>query len=647
MAATGTPLDYALAYARAGFPVLPLHAPVGDKCSCGRVDCPSPAKHPRTEHGLSDATTEPAVIHSWWTTWPDANVGVVLPHGYAAVDVDSADAIASMNGELPPTATARTGRVEGGRHYLYRTTRPVPPRVGVRPHVDVRGPGSYIVAPPSRHMSGAEYAWLTPPRDGIAEAPAWLYDAAPERPTATQGEPVPEGRRNDHLARLAGALRHHGASEATILASLVAANNNDLATTLPDAEVRTIARSVARYAPAERGPVVELGEAPARSLTPFPTAAELAAETPAEWRYVVTPWAARGAITELDGRPKSAGKTTLLLHLIGSVLDGAPFLGRPTAASPVVLLTEQSRRSLVPTLRALGLDRDDLLVLTWPDAVGTTWPAIVDAAVSECVRIGARLLAIDTLSPFVGLAGEGENDAAVALAAMRPLQVAAQEYDLAILLTRHDRKGSGEVAESGRGSNAWSGAVDCVVALRRQANPVRPTIRELEAISRRGDVPDEPLLIELTEAGYVVLGSSAAVAFDEARSAILECLSAQQDVPLGGQTLDEIAEALERPRATLQRAMKQLLESGEAERTGKGRAGDPYRYRKPAAKDRQTPSGSRSAQHPPLRGEVFVGQTPDRPRQGAADGLEQFTREAGTDAAWSRVAPSVGTERPA
>ena len=53
---------------------------------------------------------------------------------------------------------------------------PVRPRVGVLPHVDLRGVGSYIVAAPSQHMNGTEYAWTTPPKDGIADVPPWIVD---------------------------------------------------------------------------------------------------------------------------------------------------------------------------------------------------------------------------------------------------------------------------------------------------------------------------------------------------------------------------------------------------------------------------------------------------------------------------------------
>lgn len=309
------------------------------------------------------------------------------------------------------------------------------------------------------------------------------------------------------------------------------------------------------------------------SVPAFLSARELVNAAPASVERIA--WTCVcGTITELDGKPKSSGKTTLLLHLIRAVLDGAPFLGQPTMATPVVLLTEQSRASIAPTLRALGLDRDELVVLTWPDAFGTPWPAIVAAAVAECERIKARLLIVDTLGQFAGIRGDAENDAGAALEAMAPLQAAAAS-GLAVLVSRHDRKAGGDVGESGRGSNAWSGAVDCIVALRRPLNPARPTIREIEAISRRGDVPTEPVLIELTEAGYVVLGSETAVAFGEAHAGILGAL-ADREWHAEREIVDELPDA---SRTTIRDALAILLRDGVVERGKRTRVTEPYPYR--------------------------------------------------------------------
>lgn len=57
-------LAAALAYARHGWAVFPLHTWMGTQCSCGRPDCPNPGKHPRTKNGLKDATTDESTAGS-------------------------------------------------------------------------------------------------------------------------------------------------------------------------------------------------------------------------------------------------------------------------------------------------------------------------------------------------------------------------------------------------------------------------------------------------------------------------------------------------------------------------------------------------------------------------------------------------------
>jgi len=77
----------------------------------------------------------------------------------------------------------------------------------------------------------------------------------------------------------------------------------------------------------------------------FRTAKEVAETTPQEVPWVARPWAAKETITKVDGKIKLAGKTTLVFHMVGCILDGKPFMGEPTAKSKVVCLTEQGSTS--------------------------------------------------------------------------------------------------------------------------------------------------------------------------------------------------------------------------------------------------------------------------------------------------------------
>ena len=159
--------EAALNYAKRGWHVFPLHHPVNGTCSCGKDDCPSPGKHPRTEHGLSDATTDPEIITRWWGEDPNANIGVRTGKisGIVVVDVDAKNGgieswqdLQDFNGRVD-TLTSLTGGV--GLHLFFQApAEELKSTTGnMVPGIDTRAEGGYVVMPPSLHVSGRRYRW--------------------------------------------------------------------------------------------------------------------------------------------------------------------------------------------------------------------------------------------------------------------------------------------------------------------------------------------------------------------------------------------------------------------------------------------------------------------------------------------------------
>lgn len=162
-------LDYALAYAAAGLPVFRL----------------SKSKVPlKGTHGHLDATTDPALIRSWFENH-DLNLGIACGD-IVVLDLDGADALtspwgkslagtAAANGGLPETRVARTRR---GVHLYFRApsgstirTRNEPRRTAGDSGVDIKAHGGYVVLPPSI-SKGFTYRWANDAP--IAELPPWL-----------------------------------------------------------------------------------------------------------------------------------------------------------------------------------------------------------------------------------------------------------------------------------------------------------------------------------------------------------------------------------------------------------------------------------------------------------------------------------------
>lgn len=167
-------VDHALAYAELGYAVFPCHVPLtknGYNCSCEAwkrkhnpdYDCASPGKHPRTQNGLDDATTDADLIREWWGKWPTANIGINCgASGLLVVDRDSyKDIYAGDDLELDEeTVTGLSGG--GGTHLFYRMEsgdRFGSSNKNLPDGVDIKGHGGYVVVAPSKHKSGGVYQW--------------------------------------------------------------------------------------------------------------------------------------------------------------------------------------------------------------------------------------------------------------------------------------------------------------------------------------------------------------------------------------------------------------------------------------------------------------------------------------------------------
>lgn len=125
-------------------------------------------KRPLTQHGFKDATTSEDQVRAWWEQTPDANIGLPTGHAFDVIDVDSPAAITAgiQAGLLPGwddpdlLATVMTPR---GWH-LYVTPQGVGNDAGFIDHIDYRGAGGYVVAPPST-VNHRTYQWDQAPKE--------------------------------------------------------------------------------------------------------------------------------------------------------------------------------------------------------------------------------------------------------------------------------------------------------------------------------------------------------------------------------------------------------------------------------------------------------------------------------------------------
>jgi hypothetical protein len=119
---------------------------------------------------------------AWWSRHPQANIGLATGHRFDVLDIDGPEGthairtLAATHGLQSSGPLVRTGG--GGWHFYLAPTGLGNVRPAGLEHVDWRGWGGYVVAPPSRHASGHSYQWI-PGRDlniRPGQVPVVLYE---------------------------------------------------------------------------------------------------------------------------------------------------------------------------------------------------------------------------------------------------------------------------------------------------------------------------------------------------------------------------------------------------------------------------------------------------------------------------------------
>ena len=182
-------------YAEMGWPVVAGAHPVGVACSCDRVGCPAPGAHPLSAAWQLQATVDVPTVRDWWTSWPDANVLLVTGRVFDVLDVPAQAgriALAGLGTGAPCGPVAACGP---DRLLFFTTTRGapadedewwschldcVPDSVADTPGLRWHCRESYVLAPPSRHVSGEQVHWVRPPQEHRLRDPMLLLPVLAE-----------------------------------------------------------------------------------------------------------------------------------------------------------------------------------------------------------------------------------------------------------------------------------------------------------------------------------------------------------------------------------------------------------------------------------------------------------------------------------
>lgn len=244
-------LDYALGR---GWPVFPCKATADKARGSKAPHLPPASKTGARDGGHWLASAEERRIRDWWKRWPNALVG--LPTGLRSrtvvVDLDPRDFppaemlnalmlwcggfdhVDPETGEVtePPIACTQSGGIHLYFAYpdeaqiaaiaacLAELGRPFDGHIGNRTnlfsgfleafecpeelgHIDVRGEGGYVIAPPSVMENGKAYEWVYPPGEILPPLP-------PRLAAVITREIVPDARRQKEGAAAERAARFAG-----------------------------------------------------------------------------------------------------------------------------------------------------------------------------------------------------------------------------------------------------------------------------------------------------------------------------------------------------------------------------------------------------------------------------------------------------
>ncbi len=447
-------------YASLGYAIIPVHWIREDgSCSCGDWSCSKPGKHPIGKHGASDPITDAEAATQQWEELPHANIGIVGgPTGWLIVDIDSEQArdhfksIADYE-TIEAMKNAPISKTGKGWHFIFRDDeRSYGPSVGSGEDtgIDIRAGISFIVAPPSTHVSGHQYAWMNgePPFDP-PQPTRWLRNYIEtrrnnDRIIIEDDLVVPEGSRNKGLLQLGGVMRRRGFNEEEIRTALTAANTRINKPPLPLSEVHDIAHSLATYAPSDVPHNLEIANTSTTDLINRLNALNtkhLVDNDPPIIEWVWQDYLAPGTLNMLHG-DGGLGKSFLSLKLAEQMLQpgGGELFGKHVTHGGVVILDGENgenqihhriHNTTITGSAELQIYTVDEPILGYDEKTTDLFQWIADTH-------KPRLVIIDSQRAL--WSGDEKEQMEVGKM-LRRLAKAAERFPFAIFLLHHDNRG--------------------------------------------------------------------------------------------------------------------------------------------------------------------------------------------------------------
>ncbi|MFJ9957976.1 bifunctional DNA primase/polymerase [Streptomyces avermitilis] len=174
-----------LAAADAGLPLAPAAHPAGYRCSCDRVGCPTPARHPVSFAWQTQSTTDRAQIERWARHQPQANFITATGMVHDVLDLpreagdEALERLLASGIEVDPVAATGDGRL-----LFFTLTRGTPEdedewwpcELDCHPETMDEHPGlrwhcrgSYVLVPPAQLPGDLTVDWVRGPEHPLPD----------------------------------------------------------------------------------------------------------------------------------------------------------------------------------------------------------------------------------------------------------------------------------------------------------------------------------------------------------------------------------------------------------------------------------------------------------------------------------------------
>lgn len=503
--------ETALALARRGFLVFPIK--------------PGAKAPPLIPAWQTAATSAEAQVTSWWTQWPDANIGIHCD-GLLVIDVDPKkggyESLDALNQKIELYATLEIETPSGGRHIYYRCGDSIRNGVDVLGSgLDVRTKGGYVVGPGSTTGKGGYRVIID---EEICEAPVALADrlrasdfsrtseqsdsatvsfgttdadAAVERArTFLRTHPVAvEGEGGDHHTFATICRVRDFGVEAEAVIAVVGEWNARCVPPWGEDELTVKINNAYSYAQNPAGKLTpealgfEVVETTQLAYTETQIANSLLHPADAQLaevlgnEYLIKGVLERQSNAVLFGQ-WNAGKTFVVLDMAASIACGLPWFGRRVKQSRVLYLGYEGIRAMKKRIIALRDKYPMLRVRSTPFA----WSALrnplttdegnrelIDVLVefSEIHKGAPDLVVID---PLANALGGDDSDAGLMVLLNRRVAELMRAQKCTVLRVHHSGHGNQERA---RGHSSLPAGVD---------TEIRVTEQEITLTKQRDDV---------------------------------------------------------------------------------------------------------------------------------------------------------------